>query len=89
VGTATFFANQNQILCSDVQVLSAVASCTTHDLTTIANDPLDVINLSAGYSGDANYEPSTSAPLVIVMLRADEAIYLSGFEANVLGCPPD
>ena len=86
-GGSVTFQDGATLFCDSVGLNSGNASCQMPALTVQGLGTSSVYQVTANYSGDGANEPSTSAPLTLTVLKANEVIFRNGFEANQPGCP--
>jgi len=86
-GHVTFNDGQGGTLCSNATLSTGTSTCTSSALAVTGTATESVYNLTANYSGDVNYMPSTTSALTVTVLSAADAVFRNGFEAETLSCP--
>ena len=85
-GTVSF-SDGIDSFCSNTPLSGSSASCTIDTLAVTGTETEHIFNLSASYSGDGNNLASSSAPLSINVLSADDVLFRNGFETDAMSCP--
>jgi Bacterial Ig-like domain (group 3) len=87
-GNVVFSDGNGATLCS-VALASGTATCTTSALAASGTATDSSYSLSADYSGDLNYQSSSSGALVVDVLSAASVVFRNNFELNAPSCPAE
>ncbi len=85
-GTVSFSDGTNTY-CANTPLNGSDASCTIDSLAVSGSGTEQIFNLTASYSGDGNHSASSSAPLTITVLSADDVLFRNDFEMQTASCP--
>jgi hypothetical protein len=81
----TFSDSVAGVLCGGSVALDEndVAACTTNALAAGTHQ------VSASYDPDGNHDASTSVPIAVTVLDANDALFRTDFEDAIAGCPSE
>lgn len=84
-GGVTFSDSAAGVLCGGSVALDieGVAACTTNALAVGTH------LVSASYDPDGNHDASTSVPIAVTVLDANDALFRTDFEDAIAGCPSE
>ena len=87
-GHVLFDDGHGGTLCN-VTLGSGISTCTTSALAVSGSAAESIYSLTANYSGDGNYQPSSSNALTVNVLSAADVVFRNGFETETLSCPSE
>lgn len=86
-GGVTFDDGAARTLCSQIELVGGIATCTSSMLAANGDAPASY-RLGARYDGDDNHLPSAAAtPIDVVVLSLLDVVLRDGFESPIPDCP--
>jgi hypothetical protein len=86
-GNVSFSTQANVVVCGNLPLSSGSASCTTNALAVVGSATEQGYSLTANYVGDVDNAPSTSAAIMVTVLKASDVVFRNAFDVDLPSCP--